>query len=559
MKHAEFLSGDVLKWSSEDVKQWLLIEGFQDFIDIIKPHEVTGIDFLMLTEQDWRDLICKFESESRDLSHSGQNKSKNQISISKNSPPNTIRLRRLLFKVNNLKISQATHLSPDIGFCLGLHGWPYVPSSATKFISTRRFSSNSILQNNSELPPSDDNDIHKTSQKSNEEEEIDIQHLRDYVMCPNCHQIRMQKKSEIPKERWKTILAFLYVLLVSWWTAFVMVVVHDRVPDMEKYPPLPDILLDNIPLIPGAFEMCELCGMVLMCIWVFVLIFHKHRWVLMRRFFSLSGTIYLLRSVTMLITSLSVPGKHLECAPRPYGDIYNKLYNAFVIWTGAGLTLQGVRTCGDYMFSGHTVGLTLLNFFITEYTSHIYMLHTFTWVCNLFGVFFILAAHEHYSIDVFVAFYIASRLFMYYHTLANQKLPPYYNVSSSTKENGSKKIEANGLSPKYDDENEQKQILQFWFPLFTFFESGIEGGRIPNVFEYPFTISDFKAVKDWIVSNFERKMHVNLHKSSKDGIYVNQNSNLLPKQSHDNDDSSKRDAKSIGTRRRSKRKVDKDA
>ena len=48
----------------------------------------------------------------------------------------------------------------------------------------------------------------------------------------------------------------------------------------------------------------------------------------------------MLRCVTMLITSLSVPGKHLDCAPRPYGDIYNKLYNAYVIWTGAGMTLQ---------------------------------------------------------------------------------------------------------------------------------------------------------------------------------------------------------------------------
>ena len=60
----------------------------------------------------------------------------------------------------------------------------------------------------------------------------------------------------------------------------------------------------------------------------------------MRRFFSISGTIFMLRCVTMLITSLSVPGKHLDCAPRPYGDIYNKLYNAYVIWTGAGMTLQ---------------------------------------------------------------------------------------------------------------------------------------------------------------------------------------------------------------------------
>lgn len=106
------------------------------------------------------------------------------------------------------------------------------------------------------------------------------------------------------------------------------------------------------------------------------------------------GTVFMLRCVTMFVTSLSVPGQHLQCSGKVgcppsvlylpgcmaelsppfslsfsfqiYGDMWAKLQRAIAIWSGFGMTLTGVHTCGDYMFSGHTVVLTMLNFFVTE-------------------------------------------------------------------------------------------------------------------------------------------------------------------------------------------------
>ncbi|XP_055841167.1 ceramide phosphoethanolamine synthase [Episyrphus balteatus] len=273
------------------------------------------------------------------------------------------------------------------------------------------------------------------------------------------------RATNIPPEFFKTAMSLGYSFLVTWITSFVMVIVHERVPDMKRYPPLPDIFLDNVPHIPWAFHMCEITGTLLFSIWSCVCIFHKYRMVLLRRFFALAGTVFLLRCVTMLITSLSVPGTHLQCNQNDYKVDDNNLTiseavslrisRAYTIWSGLGMSIQGVRTCGDYMFSGHTVALTLLNFFITEYTPrNLYFLHTMTWLLNMFGIFFILAAHEHYSIDVFVAFYITSRLFLYYHTLAN-------NQALMSRDSNRTRI---------------------WFPMFSYFENSVDG-IIPNEFD----------------------------------------------------------------------------
>lgn len=92
-----------------------------------------------------------------------------------------------------------------------------------------------------------------------------------------------------------------------------MAISHNRVPDMTQYPPLPDIILDMLPLITWAFTACELIIMAMMFIFFTIILFHKHRLIILKRFFAISGTLFVMRSITLIVTTLSVPGKHLNC------------------------------------------------------------------------------------------------------------------------------------------------------------------------------------------------------------------------------------------------------
>lgn len=104
--------------------------------------------------------------------------------------------------------------------------------------------------------------------------------------------------------------------------------------------------------------------------------------------------------------------------------------------------------------------MNFLFYLLSDTPRHVYLLHIFTWLLNMFGIFFILSGHEHYSIDVFIAFYITSRLFLYYHTLANnQALMQRDSIRT-----------------------------RIWFPLFSFFESSVDG-IVPNEFETPTMIA----------------------------------------------------------------------
>ncbi|XP_052001743.1 sphingomyelin synthase-related protein 1-like isoform X2 [Xyrauchen texanus] len=364
-------------WSSKQVASWLKEQGFCEYVDLLcSKHRLDGASMLCLSETDLR------------------------------SPPLELKvlgdIKRLMLAVRRLQ-RQHTALSYLVSEVNALSPIHTVGLDHTVCNSFAERGSGNYQHCNGVGAVTTVGGEHSTGYSNGK---------------------RKQNSGRLDPEYWKTALGALYAMLVCGVTSFVMVLVHERVPDMQMYPPLPDIFLD--------------------------------RSILFRRLCSLMGTVFLLRCVTMFVTSLSVPGHHLQCSGKMYGDIWTKVQRALDIWSGLGMSLTGVQTCGDYMFSGHTVVLTMLNFFVTEYMPRNWnFIHTMSWVLNLFGIFFILAAHEHYSIDVFIAFYITTRLFLYYHTLANTQA------------------------------YQHSRRARIWFPLFSFFECNVTR-PVPNVYSWPF-------------------------------------------------------------------------
>ncbi|XP_061106785.1 phosphatidylcholine:ceramide cholinephosphotransferase 2-like [Conger conger] len=244
-----------------------------------------------------------------------------------------------------------------------------------------------------------------------------IRKHRDYVRIP----VPDPKTDHLPLEWWKTGVAFIYACFNLVLTTVVITVVHERVPDKETSPPLPDKFFDYIDRVSWAFTVTEVNGMILLGLWFMQWLFLKYRAIAGRRFFFLMGTLYLYRCVTMYITTLPVPGKHMTCAPKLYGDSQAKVHRILQLISGGGLSMASSDLmCGDFLYSGHTLMLTLTYLFIKEYSPRTFWLyHVVCWLLSIVGVVCILVAHEHYSVDVVVAYFITSRLFYWYHTMAN--------------------------------------------------------------------------------------------------------------------------------------------
>nr|XP_022327960.1 sphingomyelin synthase-related protein 1-like isoform X2 [Crassostrea virginica] len=268
----------------------------------------------------------------------------------------------------------------------------------------------------------------------------------------------------------KTILAMMYGFLSHFLTSVAIVNAQEKLPDKKQYPPLPDIYLDNFAVIPWAYKVSESVILSLLALMGVIFVFHKHRWVVLRRTLVIAGSIYILRCVCVTVTNLPMPEKHYKCDRMVFQDTWSKFQRILVVYSGMGMKIGGMKTCGDYMFSGHTITITVATLTAIEYTPKRYrLLHVALWLYCFCGMWAILASHGHYTLDVVIAFYIASRIFMYHQTFAN-------NLSLMRR---------------------NRKRIKIWFPVFYFFEKDTHG-IVKNEYECPLPSLDAirKFIKD---------------------------------------------------------------
>ena len=232
-------------WSVERVGEWLKELDFAEYKDLLcAQHKIDGLALITLTEHDLKSepLNMKVLGDIKRIKRAIDNLKEPEMDEEEARliPNNTGKVRNLLYTKPGDETSGLALLSP-----LTLFGprnrFPHLPMNKNE---------------------------HKNEKEIKPIKKLRFSQLQDWI---------------------RVLVGFGYLIFAVFVSAFVMTIVHDRVPDKVKYPPLPDIFLDNVPLIPCAFQLAEICGMCLTVIIVVLLFFHKYKLIILRRLFAILG------------------------------------------------------------------------------------------------------------------------------------------------------------------------------------------------------------------------------------------------------------------------------
>lgn len=224
--------GAVSGWSCKQVAQWLKREGFGEYVSLLcTQHRLDGLSLLALTEADLRGppLGLTVLGDIKRLT----------LALRRLQRQNQSQLEELGLKLSSIPAGSSVH---------PLGGEWHCEEAAGGFDGAGGFCSGSVLR-----------------QRRGEGGGSSSETLRHSHFNGRC---RQHLAGRLDPEVWKTVISSIYVFLVIGFTSFVMVLVHERVPDMRTYPPLPDIFLDRYCTQhkhveqPGVVHVCILLSLL---------------------------------------------------------------------------------------------------------------------------------------------------------------------------------------------------------------------------------------------------------------------------------------------------------
>ncbi len=258
-----------------------------------------------------------------------------------------------------------------------------------------------------------------------------------------------------PGDRWRrealrTFVAFLCLLISAFLNFFLLTVIHDVVPRE----PLPDLVFMVIPqqrwawVVGDVFSTIKYLPSLLQSLIVMafsavvgfaVVLLHRSRLVVLRRVLLLGAIMYGLRAICLGVTFLP-PAFHdreeicqpqvnrtamyaMEIATRYElpPTCHPVMFRFMTYVVTMGLTSgQEKILCGDLMFSGHTVVLTIMYFTQLQYTPRgLVALRYMATPITFLGIAALVVSGGHYTMDVLIAYWLTSHVRAFFHRLSS--------------------------------------------------------------------------------------------------------------------------------------------
>lgn len=188
-------------------------------------------------------------------------------------------------------------------------------------------------------------------------------------------------------------------------TPYFLVYVNDRRPNSFR---LEDVLHKGNTYI-NAYLLVDLlmAALVFAGVIQFIWPLRLDTFIIIRRALVIFGFTFLLRDITHTVTFL--PDASNRCPKR---DVTNTKWWP---WDVFKFMLGGV-TCGDMIFSGHTMALCTTTLIVDHYFQGWF--RYVMWVGLVFIVFMIVLTRLHYTVDVILALIIFPLIWRLYHAIA---------------------------------------------------------------------------------------------------------------------------------------------